>query len=162
MPLHFGYGSNISLAKLQADMLRPLPGEPPPVPGALDPGRVAHIRGYRLGVRSANGTATIVPTRDPADRVYGVLYDLTDDQFERLRINEGLSSPMIDVEAYSGDGVSVAVSWIWPESDDPAQPIARYYMELMIEAGRARGFPPEYSDGVLAPLTRERARFKAF
>lgn len=161
MPLHFGYGSNISWAKLRADMERPL-GAAPPAPGELDAGRPAHIRGYRLGVRAANGTATIVPTRNPEDRVYGVLYYLNESQFERLQLNEGLSSPLIEVETYSAEGTAVALSWIWPESDDPEQPVARYYIELMIEAGRARGVPAEYLDGVLAPLARQRARFKAF
>ncbi|MGH7123237.1 MAG: gamma-glutamylcyclotransferase family protein [Stellaceae bacterium] len=133
---YFAYGANM----IAEDMARRCPH-------AREIGSVT-LPGWRLVV-GRKGYATLI--RDPGARVMGVLWSLTPqceqtlDEFEE--IDNGLfQRNTIDVE---GEPALVYVA----VDDTPGLPRA-HYLEAVIAAAEARGFPADYLEELRGWLSR--------
>lgn len=158
---HFGYGSNISFLKVRGNLFGVgSPNYPSPEDKLFNDGTVGWIGNYSLGVRNltdkGNGTANLAPARGE-DKVYGVLYSLTLNQFKRMWECEGGSAAtLVPVDVHLIEGrVVPASTWIFLTDQgtadcDPEANVKRYYFELIAEAATARKtIPASYIDSVL-------------
>ncbi len=175
MPRHFGYGSNISHTKMESDMRRPMKSGGQDVPANLDPvdfGVLARLDDYRFAL-TKEGAATIVASI--GDYVVGVAYTLTQGQIDRLRKSEGKPEAdlgeRVELTLLSSHERATALTWKWdespndlPNSIEPPQEARKYYLELIVEALKARNISetdPTYLRTYLEPLLFNRKRLKA-
>ena len=107
--LHFGYGSNMSRAKLWSNLIGKHWGgtQNHTDYDKLDDGIVGSVAGFEFCTRP-NGTANIAHTKTDSDVVWGVLYKLTPEQFDRIWDAEGRKgATLIPVEVTLQDGSTV-------------------------------------------------------
>jgi gamma-glutamylcyclotransferase len=139
---YFAYGSNMSAQAMQDAC-----------PGHRLIGR-ARLPGHRLAftrrsVRTGSGVADILA--DPGSSVWGVLYELSDEDLDGLDEKEGAgwAYDRLKVRVFGDDGSPHdAVAYVVIEkSSEEIPPSARYARQL-IDAGRERGLSEEYLDAV--------------
>jgi gamma-glutamylcyclotransferase (GGCT)/AIG2-like uncharacterized protein YtfP len=139
--LYFAYGSNMASEQVGA--------------GARFL-RAARLEGYRLAllrrsIRWQAGVLDIVPA--PGGEVWGALYDLTDEQLERIDAKEaaGVSYRRIEVELDGGPALAYEV--IEKEPEDV--PCAPEYRAVVLAGALERGLPDhwvqELASGLLSP-----------
>jgi gamma-glutamylcyclotransferase (GGCT)/AIG2-like uncharacterized protein YtfP len=88
--------------------------------------------------------------------VYGVLYDLTDDEFAKLDAISGVDRGLYErfaVQVTTNNGVVAAETYIIPNPGGPFQPTAAYVRPILAGA-RALGLPQNYV-ATLNALIRE-------
>lgn len=121
--------------------------------------RIGRLDGYRLVFSKAGGMrpglsapANIVAA--PGDSVWGVLYLLPLHKFARLDASEGVQYAYVwpEVQDTAGNRVS-AVAYSVPHAVAEGRP-GKAYLNLVREAARQRGLPPDY----IAFLDRVEAR----
>jgi gamma-glutamylcyclotransferase (GGCT)/AIG2-like uncharacterized protein YtfP len=137
MPKYFAYGSNLSRTQMKKRC---------PDSAFIEVGR---LRGRSLAftIRSSHwdgGVADIVP--DPAGEVWGVLYEISNDDLGLLDQYEGEGSSygrfQTTIETSIG---SVGGVWVYEvlNRGGPFHP-SREYMQIMRKAASEFGFPEEY------------------
>lgn len=137
MPAHyFAFGANMNSAVLRRRRIEVLSREP------------ARLRGYRL-VFDLAGSPGVEPAfanvvRHPEHDVYGVLYQLTQEQADRVDSYEGLAYSVIEVEV---EGERSGARWSRTyQTKRPAPGLrpSRRYLCLLCEGARENPLPPSY------------------
>ena len=136
MTLYFAYGSNMDPKQVASRC-----------PGAEAIGR-ARLADHRLefvwdSPGWGGGVGTVLAA--PGDEVWGVLWELTQDDETSLDSYEGVSvgaytKERVDLDA---DGESANALVYIATDDRPKQPSARY-MDALIRGARAFSLPPDY------------------
>jgi gamma-glutamylcyclotransferase len=132
--INFAYGSNMLIGKIRQF-----------APSAAYIG-VARLQGYRLawhkpGAIDHSGKCDIVPSGQEAC-VYGVLYDIADEELPALNAAEGgYTLEDVDVEC-SGERVR-AKAYIAVKHDSSLLPYA-WYKTLVVAGARAANLPAFY------------------
>lgn len=137
MTLYFAYGANMDPVHMAEH-----------APGARGAG-AAVLEGHRFGI-AALGFGTVRP--DPAARVHGVLWELTDADLEALDRFEGVGDGAYRragarVRTPEGDQLDAMI--YLPTDDAPGTP-APPYLERIIEVARMLEFPADYVAGLVA------------
>jgi cation transport regulator ChaC len=115
---------------------------------------VARLPGHRLmfnrrSIRTGTGVADVVPAA--GEEVWGVLYELADDDLAALDQKEGhdwayLREPL-EVEC---DGTpSRAITYVVRDKEPAEVEPSREYFEGIVAAARERGLPRTYVDALL-------------
>lgn len=139
---YFAYGSNMSAAVMTAEC-----------PGHRFLGR-ARLPGHRVAftrrsVRTGTGVADILA--DEESVVWGVLYELADEDLPALDRKEGSGWAYArqDVRVLTEDGTSQgAIAYVViSKSPEPIEP-SSVYLRRLLEAGRERGLPAGHLDAV--------------
>lgn len=140
---YFAYGSNMCTARLA----RRVPRVRPAGPAWLEGHRLHwHLRGG-----DGSGKCNIVATGEPADRVYGVLFELDADRLERLHAAEGPAYDFLKLPVGHADGpVAAAVyrgrtSWL----DDALRPFV-WYRDFVLAGAREHGLPAVWIEALAA------------
>jgi hypothetical protein len=136
---YFAFGSNMLPERLEKR-----------VPSARALG-VATLKGYALRFnklsKDGSSKANIVPSADPRAVVYGVLYDLDDDDRPRLDraegLNKGYQVRRVRVRRDSAEAEEEAFTYIAaPEAVRDHLPPFRWYKDIVI-AGATRNRLPQ-------------------
>ncbi len=138
---YFAYGSNMFSTKLQTT-----------VGGMLNDLGIATLEDYSISfnkysTRDRTGKTNIVPSNNT---VWGVLYDLTADQFKKLDESEGgyqkirvivkVNNETIEAETYIAKEQSIR------NNLNPTQE----YRQFLIDGAQEHNFPVEYINMLLA------------
>lgn len=81
--------------------------------------------------------------RPADDHVWGVLYDLTSEDFERLRSFEGREYTEAAVEVSIGEARSSARTFVTRGSHPERRPSARY-LKVVLDGAKHHGLPDEW------------------
>jgi gamma-glutamylcyclotransferase len=147
---YFAYGSNMSTERIR----RSLPLDKRRCPFATYIG-IARLDGYRFIINDRKQFATIVA--DSAKTVYGVLWEIPDNEFEYLDLREGVNigankKSLIDV--IFNDKIVKAVIYVDPTTTiDLSKKPDPGYMEHIINGLTEHGIDktnPEYYSEVLS------------
>jgi gamma-glutamylcyclotransferase (GGCT)/AIG2-like uncharacterized protein YtfP len=125
--LYFAYGSNMASAQVGPDARFAGP---------------ARIEGYRLAltrrsIRWQAGVLDIVPAA--GSEVWGALYDMSEDELERIDAKEGAGFAYRRIEVRVGSTTAIAYEVIDKEPEEV--PCAPEYRELVLAGARERGLP---------------------
>lgn len=142
--LYFAYGSNMSHARLQARV---------PSAVALTP---AELTGHRLRFHKkgldGSGKCDIEQTGDPADRVFGVVFDIAAAEKPRLDRKEGLgfgyNLKSVVVKTPGGDSLQAFV--YYATRTDPTLHPFDWYKTHVLTGARENGLPADYVDAIAA------------
>lgn len=137
---YLAYGSNLHALRLQQR-----------VPSAR-PAAVVMLRGWRLRFhkRGGDGSAkcNVIETRDPADRVHGVLYDIAAREKPALDraedLGRGYRLRRLQLQPHGDLFFYVAAD---SHIDDALQPFA-WYKAYVLEGARFYGLPEAYIDAI--------------
>jgi gamma-glutamylcyclotransferase (GGCT)/AIG2-like uncharacterized protein YtfP len=161
--LYFAYGSNMLTAWLRSRCK-----------SARARG-VASVAGYRLAFskrsKDGSGKAMLVSSDDPAARVYGVLYEIANDEILELDRAEGRGKGYERLEDFEvradGNGVRVMTYMTDNTAFDAALKPYDWYLALAVKGAEENGLPSHYiatmratgsiSDPDLDRLTHQRA-----
>jgi gamma-glutamylcyclotransferase (GGCT)/AIG2-like uncharacterized protein YtfP len=126
---YFAYGSNMASAHM---------------PGVRFVGP-ARLDGYRLGltrrsIRWQAGVLDIVPS--PGEAVWGALYELAENELERIDAKEGAGFAYRRIEVELGGERAIAYEVIDKEPGDV--PPAPEYAALVLAGARERGLPDHW------------------
>lgn len=136
MPRYFAYGSNLNEPQLR----RRCPGATLVTVGSLPE--------FRLGftVRSTGwnaGAADVVEC--PGERVWGLVFDMTDQDLASLDRFEGYPDQYGRFMARIDTPQGVLEGWVYTAASKQAfVPPSRRYVEIMKEAALRHGFPDTY------------------
>ena len=151
--LHFAYGSNLLVERLQV---------PERAPGAWLVG-VARLAGWRLvfDKRGRDGSGKASVRQAPDAWVHGVLYDLPDDDRKRLDQVEGPGYRAHEVEVRRGGRAESA--WLYLAIDlDPTLRPFRWYRGLVLAGARQHRLPDAYAAAIEeVPVMRDPDRQRA-
>jgi cation transport regulator ChaC len=136
---YFGYGSNMSRAAF-VERRKMQPG------GA----RPARLAGYRLCFDipvgpGERGVANILA--DPAAEVWGVAYDISVDEFDRLDRTEGVQFGVyrrIAVEVVTPEDVRLTALTYQSAISSPGRKPSARYMGLLLSGARENNLPDAY------------------
>ena len=137
MPVHyFAFGANMSSAVLRRRRIEVLSREP------------ARLRGYRL-VFDLPGLPWVEPAfanivRHPEHEVYGVLYQLTQEQVDRVDSFEGLAYSVIEVEVEGERSGATRSRTYQTKHPAPGLRPSRRYLRILCEAAGENALPPSY------------------
>ncbi len=141
---YFAFGSNLSSPRL----LFRLPAARVHCVATLTHHR---LRWHKKG-RDLSGKCAMDPTGDRADRVYGVVYQMTiDDRHALDRIEGhgiGYERREVRVLTLAGDGVE-AFTYFATDIDHARQPY-HWYKEHVLRGALEHGFPEHYVDEIRA------------
>ncbi len=151
MKKYFAYGSNMLTERLKAR-----------VSSASNP-TLFVLRGYRLRFhkksRDCSGKCSIVKTASETDVVYGVLFDLADDQEVDLDRAEGRDQGYFrdEIQLSSEDSSARAFVYIAEaEAIDDALVPYRWYYDLVMAGAEQHDLPKDYIAGLRAiPFTED-------
>jgi hypothetical protein len=110
---------------------------------AMNPLR-AYVEGYALRI---GRRATLVPS--PGARTYGIVFELTHDELEKLYSTPGLEQyrpEAILVRSMDGDSLP-ALCYNLQEAPRPGEANSEYAARLQAVLGKL-GFPPEYIESI--------------
>jgi len=136
--LYFAYGSNLSSARLRERVVSAR---------ALGPARIA---GYRLALdkRGADGSGKANLARDPGARVWGVVYSIEVEHWERLDACEP-GYGRVEVEVWTPERSLVAETYLARvRTDDPVA--FDWYKRLILEGAREHGLPADWIETLAA------------
>ena len=141
---YFAFGSNLSSPRL----LQRLPAARVHCVATL---AHHHLRWHKKG-RDLSGKCTIEPGDVHADRVYGVVYQVTLDERHLLdRIEgHGIGYQRREVEVITFTGDSIAAFTYYATDIDHARQPYHWYKEHVLRGALEHGFPPHYVDGIRA------------
>ncbi|MGZ8567064.1 MAG: gamma-glutamylcyclotransferase family protein [Actinomycetota bacterium] len=141
MPHFFAYGDRMSEEKMLSDL-----------PGARLSG-AAHVDGYRLAFnvmsRSWGGGAANA-VFDPGSRLWGVLWEVGDDDFARLDSFRGPNDTphrVVDVLAHGPDGPVQARTFVVDSDAGYIRPTDRY-LQMLRSVVTQRDLPFEALDAI--------------
>jgi hypothetical protein len=139
MPLYFAYGSNLSSERLRA---------PDRAPSARMIG-TASLSEHRLAwhKRGADGSGkcTISPTGRRSDGVWGVVWEVSEDEAARLDVVEGPGYQRVELVVTSANQKMDVFTYLARESHvDPALRPAAWYRALVIAGAREHGLPASW------------------
>lgn len=132
----FAYGSNMCLGRLREYDVHP---KKQGLPGQL----LAHaLRFNKKSTKDGSGKANVEPSDGAA--VWGVIYEITNEELERLNEGEiGYSPKRMPVLGSSGQ----VDAWVHvadkPDKDAALRPYS-WYKRFLVEGARFHGLPPEY------------------
>lgn len=137
----FAYGSNMATARLRQR-----------VPSARVIGRAClaghALRFHKRGFRDGSGKADAWACADPRAVVWGVLFEIRDDEKPRLDRAEGLGSGYDEkVVVVTDDAGAIHRAWAYSAADsaiDPAAVPFRWYRALVLAGAREHGLPDDY------------------
>ncbi|KAI9873033.1 MAG: hypothetical protein M1830_000917 [Pleopsidium flavum] len=151
--LYFGYGSNLWLSQMARRC-----------PSSIYMG-VAILRGWRWIV-NARGYADVVPS--PGDFVYGLVYELSEEDEERLDVNEGVPYAYVkrgmDVEFWNdrqtlGGRGEVVKGLVYVDDRRVVEGTPReeyiYRMNMNINDAVEKGVPMQYVERYMRPFIPE-------
>jgi gamma-glutamylcyclotransferase len=135
--LLFAYGSNMASAEME-DWC---PAHRLVGPARLDGFRV-ELR--RRSIRWGGGAADIVPA--PDESVWGVLYEVAEEELDRLdeKEGEGFAYRRRAVEVKREGEQRAAVAYEVVDKEPREVPCSRGYAELVLAGARERGLPREW------------------
>lgn len=146
MPLVFQYGSNCTAARLNGPTR--LNGH------AEDQGRAQTVENYDIAFdvySQTNGCAAsdLVPT--PGRRAWGVLYKLSDEDFEKLKKIEGprYEPKPIRVRNQAGEEVNATTFLVKPGEHRTGLATNAAYVSWIVYGLRDHGVPEEYIGHVI-------------
>jgi hypothetical protein len=125
---------------------------------------VASLGGYALRFnklsKDGSGKANIVPSADPRAVVYGVLYDLDDDERPRLDRAEGLGNGYqirhVRVKRAGSDAEEESFTYVAsPEAIRDDRPPFRWYKDMVIKGATQNHLPEPYVHQIEAIETVE-------
>lgn len=136
--LYFAYGSNMSRARLRAR-----------IPSATFI-TTAELTGHRLRFHKrgfdGSGKCDIELTGDPADKVFGVVFEIAAVEKPRLDRKEGLGFgydlKTVDLRTAEGSTVS-ALAYFATRTDSALRPFA-WYKTHVLTGARESGLPADY------------------
>ena len=135
MPYYFAYGSNMSTNQMRNRL-----------ESASFKVGVAKLAGWRLifDKISKDGTGKANLLKDEQGEVWGVIYQVTDEQMERLDdFEKGYCRAEVEV-ALDGDNKSLDVITYISNERDPTLHPSRDYLNTIIEGAREHHLPEEY------------------
>ncbi len=144
MPQYFGYGSNLSVPRLQAriDSAMPL--------------GIAQLRDFRLCFHkpSQDGSGKCDIRPHPGSVVWGMLYELAEPDWQILDAIEGLGKgyQRIDVQLEQASGGCSAVAYQATAMDETLRPY-HWYLHHVVYGAEQAALPKDY----LAALAAVRA-----
>ena len=142
--LYFGYGSNMPKDIIERRV------------GPCERIGVAYVTGYTLRFHKQStvdrsGKCDAYHTGQPADRVWGALYRLSEDQIDAMDELEGPGYRRVAVEVTIGERVVEAHLYIArPEAVNPDLPPLDSYKECVLAGARELGLPKKYVDAIEA------------
>ncbi len=145
--LYFAYGSNMLRERLCH--LRRVPGAKWLKTGYVTGRKLA----FHKRSRDGSGKCDIPLSKNPSDRVYGVVYDVPEEQVASLDAAEALGFGYIrtSIEIYFDDGappVTAATYLGDPPFLDPSLSPYSWYKELVLCGARQNGFPQTVLDAI--------------
>jgi gamma-glutamylcyclotransferase len=117
-------------------------------PSALAVG-TGFVEGYRLTFdkvsRDGSAKATVEATRNPSDRVYGVLFTIDAEQESTLDRAEGLGKGYSkkEIQVLTSEGALLAVTYVATKRDPTDQPY-HWYKALVVAGAVEHGLPNLY------------------
>ena len=117
------------------------------------------IEGYRLSFEKVSvdgsGKCTILPARERAERVYGVLFKIDSSEAQKLDAAEGLGRgyEQIETQIVTPTGRFAAVTYIGDKTDSLLVPYD-WYKELVMAGAVAHRLPCDYIDGLRSVASR--------
>jgi cation transport regulator ChaC len=142
---YFGYGSNMSRATfVERRGMRPSAAQP------------ARLHGYRLCFDipvgpGERGVANVV--REPEAVVWGVVYAITGEEFERLDRTEGVPFKIYErvaVDVIIAGEVAMPALTYQSKISFPGRKPSPRYMNLLLNGAREHGLPEDYVRSLLA------------
>jgi hypothetical protein len=140
-PVHyFAFGANMSSAVLRRRRIEVLSREP------------ARLRGYRL-VFDLAGFPWVEPAfasivRHPEHDVYGVLYQLTPEQLDRVDSYEGRAYSVIEVDVEGARSGTKRSRTYQTKRPTPSLRPSRRYLRVICGGARENDLPPSYLRGL--------------
>jgi len=142
---YFAYGSNMSLARLQAR-----------IPQARRLG-LAHLGGHvlRFHKQGDDGSAKLdaARTHNPDDFVLGVLYTLTEQDKQVLDRIEGAGYEVVDARVATAQGAFVDAFMYRAVRLDPSMRPFHWYVNHVLVGAREAGLPFHYVEAIAATET---------
>lgn len=127
---YFAYGSNLLLPRLERR-----------VGGVVFAGRACLPNWvFCMNKRSADGTAKANVQRSPGDEVWGVLYELTEEQLDRLSYYEA-NYDRLEVHVTTEEGEELAAVTFSSNRLTDTTAVDPEYLATLIEGARAHGLP---------------------
>lgn len=144
---YFAYGSNLNVDQMKARV------------GEWHLSKRALARNCRLtfnvfSTRWQGYTANLVQTDRFEDIVYGVVYLLTEEQFQTLTRHEGVAPITIRVELEDGNEISHAKTFVWKSSDAARTP-SEPYLRMMEEGLLEHGYKKPLLDRIFGGLSKK-------
>ena len=136
--LYFAYGSNMSTPRIQRRL------------ASAEPLSVAHLPAHvrKFHKRSIDGSAKcdIVPTRDPTDRVFGVVFQILASEKPKLDQFESLGNGYAEkiVAVVQSDGRYLAATTYYATHIDASLKPYHWYKEHVLRGAREHALPTEH------------------
>ena len=139
VPLYFAYGSNLSSARMR---------EPERAPGARLVGTAAlsgHVLEWHKRGADGSGKCTVRRTASRADGVWGVVWEVQDEDVERLDRVEGSGYERVEVEVTTANQRFTVFTYVARPSHvaTDLRP-SDGYRALVIEGAREQGLPARW------------------
>jgi len=123
----------------------------------------AALRGYQLRFhkksKDGSGKADAYQTGSPSDVVWGVVFEVDEEEMAGLNSAEGLghgySERIVDVTDESGRSYTASTYCAETRAIDPSLRPYSWYLRLVLEGARAHNLPPVYVEGVEVVQTWE-------
>ena len=133
--LYFSYGSNMCPGRLREYEVNP-----------ERPGQAAELRGYVLRFNKlstdGSGKANVMPSE--GDVIWGVLYDITNEELARLNDQEkGYTPQRLNIIGPSGEAQARVHVADEPSDDTSLRPYC-WYKRFLVQGARVHGLPIEY------------------
>jgi hypothetical protein len=138
--LYFAYGSNMFSPRLQAPERCP---SARPLGAAVLPGH--DLRWHKHSKKDGSGKCDIIVSSAPGASVYGVLYEIAENQRSALDREEGLGKGYDAIEAnviFSGS-ITSARSYQATITDSTLRPYT-WYRALVVAGAKEHGLPADY------------------
>lgn len=141
--LYFAYGSNVWQPRLEERL--------GPCPRVGTAWLEAHILRFHKDGRDGSGKCDIRHTGHPEHRVYGVIFELSEEQKRRLDVFEGCDYVTYEVPVQSTAGALEVFAYQALERavDPNAKPFS-WYKALVLKGALEAGFPDDYLDSIRA------------
>jgi len=139
MPLYFAYGSNLSSERLR---------QPDRAPSARVVGTATlsgHLLAWHKRGADGSGKCTLCPTGRRADGVWGVVWEIAEDDVARLDAVEGPGYERIELVVTSANQKMNVFSYLAREShvDSSLRPQG-WYRALVVAGAREHGLPASW------------------
>lgn len=139
----FAYGSNLAVARIEERI------GPVVVVGS---GRLdGHALRFHKAGRDGSGKADAFATGNPADVVFGVVYEMTVEAKRKLDRFEGLGADYLEksvtIATATGD-VAATLYHAHPSRIDPSASPFDWYLQLVLDGARRHGLPESYIERI--------------
>lgn len=152
----FAYGSNLAVARIEERV--------GPVVVIASGWLHGHALRFHKAGRDGSGKADAFVTGNPADVVYGVVYEMSVEAKRKLDRFEGIGTEYLEkhvtIATATGD-LAATLYHAHPSRIDPSASPFDWYLSLVLDGACAHGFPATYIERIAAHPTRidtDRAR----